>query len=92
MWVLFGIGAIIFALLNIVYAFKNKTMKWFGFISLSLTIFTMCAFYSDGAKRVVVEDWSGLMDTMPTMSTALWICCVISVLINLIPLAKDKVR
>ena len=38
--------------------------KWFGFISMSLTIFTMCSFYSDGARRVVVEDWSGLMDSL----------------------------
>lgn len=90
MWAFFGIGAIVFALINIAWTYRKKPSKWFGFISMSLTIFTMCSFYSDGARRVVVEDWSGLMDTMPTMSTALWICCVISVLINLIPLIKDK--
>ena len=37
MWLVFGIGAIIFAGLNVIWAFKNKNAKWFRFFSLSLT-------------------------------------------------------
>lgn len=71
MWLVFGIGAIIFAGFNVIWAFKNKNAKWFRFFNLSITALTVCSFYADGAIRVVREDWGGLMDIMPTMSKAL---------------------
>ena len=92
MWVLFGLGAIAFAILNVAWTLRNNSAKWFRFVSISLTVFTMCAFYSDGARRVLDEDWAGLMDIMPTMSKALWVCCIISVLLNSISLFKGKER
>lgn len=69
---------------------KQKSSKWFGFISLSLTALTVCAFYSDAAMRVINEDWGGLMDILPSMSKALWICVIISILANSIMLLGDK--
>lgn len=45
---------------------------WFRFISLSLTALTLCAFYSADAKWVLNEDWSALMDVVPTLSKTLW--------------------
>ena len=90
MWALFGIGAIIFAILNISWGFRNKPAKWFRFGSMALTVLTMCAFYSDGANRVVSGDWGGLMDIMPTMSKTLWICCITSIILNSISLFSEK--
>lgn len=90
MWLAMGAGAIIFAILNLVWLFKQKSSKWFGFISLSLTALTVCAFYSDAAVRVINEDWGGLMDILPSMSKALWICVIISILANSIMLLGDK--
>lgn len=90
MWLAMGAGAIIFAILNLVWLFKQKGSKWFGFISLSLTALTVCAFYSDAAMRVINEDWGGLMDILPSMSKALWICVIISILANSIMLLGDK--
>ena len=90
MWLAMGVGAIIFAILNLVWLFKQKSSKWFGFISLSLTALTVCAFYSDAAMRVINEDWGGLMDKLPSMSKALWICVIISILANSIMLLGDK--
>lgn len=90
MWLAMGAGAIIFAILNLVWLFKQKSSKWFGFISLSLTALTVCAFYSDAAMRVINEDWGGLMDILPSMSKALWICVIISILVNSIMLLGDK--
>lgn len=90
MWLAMGVGAIIFAILNLVWLFKQKSSKWFGFISLSLTALTVCAFYSDAAMRVINEDWGGLMDILPSMSKALWICVIISILANSIMLLGDK--
>ena len=90
MWLAMGAGAIIFAILNLVWLFKQKSSKWFGFISLSLTALTVCAFYSDAAVRVINEDWGGLMDILPSMSKALWICVILSILVNSIMLLGDK--
>ncbi|WP_311537173.1 hypothetical protein [uncultured Anaerococcus sp.] len=87
MWLIFGILAIIFAILNI-FNFKKKS-DIFRFLSLSFTSFTVCAFYADGASRVIIEDWAGLMDTMPTISKALWLCVGLSILINSISLIKS---
>lgn len=87
MWLIFGAGAIITALLNIMN-FKNLS-DLFRFLSLSITSLTVCAFYADGAGRVVREDWSGIMDTIPTISKALWICVALSILINSVSLIKS---
>ena len=90
MWLLFGVLAIVTAILNIDFSLKKKDNRWFMFLSLSLTALTVCTFYSDGAQRVIREDWGGLMDIMPTMSTALWVCVIASVLINGYPLLLKK--
>ena len=90
MWFILGTGAIIFAALNAVWTFKSKNAKWFRYISMSLTALTICAFYSAEALRVVHEDWSGLMDIMPTMSKALWCCTVASIIINSVSLFNQK--
>ncbi|WP_297688728.1 hypothetical protein [uncultured Anaerococcus sp.] len=87
MWLIFGILAIIFAILNI-FNFKKKS-DIFRFLSLSFTSLTVCAFYADGASRVIIEDWAGLMDTMPTISKALWVCVALSIVINSISLIKS---
>lgn len=90
MWLILGIAAIVFAILNVVWLIRNKESKWFRFVSLSLTALTICAFYTDGAVRVVNEDWGGLIDIMPTMSKALWVCVILSIIINSISLFKEK--
>lgn len=56
------------------------------------TALTMCSFYSDGAMRVVKEDWAGLMDIMPTMSKALWVCVILSIIINSISLLTKRIK
>ncbi|NLO97791.1 MAG: hypothetical protein GX091_06960 [Peptococcaceae bacterium] len=90
MWLILGVASIFFAVMNIVRTLQNKDAKWFAFVSLALTALTLCAFYSDGAIRVVNEDWGGLMDIMPTMSKALWVCTIVSIAINSIPLFREK--
>ena len=90
MWMLLGVGAILSAALNRVWAVRDKDASGFRFASLSLTALTVCACYQDGAQRVLHEDWGGLMDIMPTMSTALWVCVLLSILINGISLLKKR--
>lgn len=82
MWVVFGVGAIITALLNVVWMLFHRETKWFRFISLSLTALTVCAFYSRAGRWVLAEDWSALMDVVPSVSVILWILTAASVIIN----------
>lgn len=55
MWLVLGISAIIFAILNIIWVFRDKNAKWFRFLSVSLTALTVCSFYADGAARVLLK-------------------------------------
>lgn len=90
MWLFLGISAMIFTGFNLIYSFKNKNEKWFRFGAISFTALTVCSFYSDEAMRVLNEDWGGLMDIMPTMSKALWVCVGISILLNSVSLFQEK--
>ena len=90
MWLILGGASIIFALLNIIN-YKNRA-DFFRFLSLAFTSLTVCAFYADGAGRVIREDWAGLMDTMPSISKVLWICVALSIIINSISLIKSYKR
>jgi len=90
MWMFLGVAAIIMAILNVIWSVRNQEAKWFRFISLSLTALTLCAFYSTNAKWVLNEDWSALMDVVPTMSTALWVLTIASILLNSISLFRKK--
>ncbi|MDD5954671.1 MAG: hypothetical protein PUD38_05645 [Firmicutes bacterium] len=92
LWFVFGMGAIIAAILNIIWTVKGKDAKWFRFISLSLTALTLCAFYSQGAIWVLHEDWGALEDVVPAMSRGLWGLTLISIALNSFSLMKPGNR
>lgn len=54
-------------------------------IGLSFTALTLAASYSMVSDWVNVEDWSALLDVVPTMSIAFWGLTVISILLNITP-------
>lgn len=56
MWMLLGSSAIVTAVLNCIAGLRNKETRYYRFASISLTALTMCAFYSDGARRATVEE------------------------------------
>ena len=92
MWMILGPAAIITAIFNVIWSVRNQNARWFRFISLSLTALTVCAFYSMNAGWVLNEDWSALMDVVPTMSKTLWILTISSILVNSLSLftKQDK--
>ena len=90
MWLFSGISAIILQDSIWITLLKTRMKKWFRFAALSFTALTVCSFYSDGAMRVLNEDWGGLMDIMPTMSKALWVCVGMSILLNSVSLFREK--
>lgn len=92
MWIILGVAAVVTAILNIIWTMKNQDAQWFRFISMSLTALTLCVFYSTNAEWVLNEDWSALMDVVPTMSKALWGLTIASIVINSISLFKKGSR
>ena len=86
MWLLFGITAIIMAVLNVVWTIRHREAKWFRFVSLSFTTLTLCAFYSQANHWAIVGDYSALLDVMPTLSKVLWFLTFASIIINSISL------
>lgn len=88
MWIFFSFIAIVTALLNVIWTVKGKEPKLLMFLSLSFTAFTLCAFYSDDAKWVINEDWGALSDVTPIMSKLLWVCTIVSVVINSVSLFR----
>ena len=90
MWLIFGGIAVVLTVCNIAFFIFKKDGSLLAFMSMALTALTVCAFYSDAAGRVVVEDWGGLMDILPTMSQALWVCVLLSIIVNGIPVLLNK--
>lgn len=87
MWFILGIGSIIFAILNLVW---SKYSKWFGFISLSLTALTICTSNFDVVKWIEARDIAALEDVVPSFSIALLVCTIASIVINAIPLIRNR--
>ena len=88
MWALFGIAAMITAILNVVWTIRHRETKWLRFISVSCTAFSLCAFLSQVNGWVALEDQSALMDVLPGTSTAMWGLTIASVAINSISLFR----
>ena len=86
MWIFFGITAIVTAILNVIWTIWNHDAKWFRFISLSCTAFTVCSFYGQAGEWATNRDWWALEDVLPSVSSALWLLTVMSVVINSISL------
>lgn len=82
LWLLFGIAAIMTAILNVIWTLRHREAKWFRFFSLSFTALTVCSFYARAAYWVLAEDWSALMDVLPTTANMLWFLTVTSVAMN----------
>lgn len=73
MWIVFGMLAILFTAINMLFTLNHKSSKWFGFVAISLTALTLCAFHTMDANYVNNQDWSALQDTVPTMTKMYWI-------------------
>ena len=85
MWLIFGGIAIIATFINLYLYTKGKNYHLAMAIGLSFTALTLVAEYNMVSNWVDVEDWSALLDVVPTMSTLLWILTIISILLNIVP-------
>lgn len=90
MWLLFGISAVITAMLNVVWTLRKHNAKWLRFASSSFTAFTLCFFLSKVSGWVIREDRSALMDVLPAASGLMWVLTLASVAVNGICAFMDK--
>ncbi|MFB0917758.1 MAG: hypothetical protein QMB63_01640 [Clostridiaceae bacterium] len=91
MFIIFGLAAIFFAILNIISFIGGRETKWYRFISMALSLLTTGFIYQSDADYVVKSDFNALADVVPGTSRILWICIIASILLNGITLfSKPK--
>ena len=89
MWMIFGLLAVVFTALNL-YAFsRDKKYEGFMALALSCTALCLCAQYQMAVSWTIAGDVSALQDVLPYMARPLWICTLISVLMNMAPAFAD---
>ena len=89
MFLVMGMFAIIATFLNL-YLYKiGKEYKLAMAMGLSFTSLTLVAEHSMIYEWVKVKDWAALLDVVPTMTTALWVLTMISILLNIIPILLE---
>lgn len=86
MWIIIGLLAIVATSLNLYMYATGKDYKLAMAMGLSFTALTLVAEYSMVSSWVKAEDWSALVDVVPTMETALWVLTIISILLNITPI------
>ena len=90
MFLILGIIAIVATVLNL-YLYKvGKNYKLAMAMGLSFTALTLVAGHSMISDWVKVKDWAALLDVVPTMTTALWILTIVSILLNIIPILLEQ--
>lgn len=90
MWFVFGILAIGATAINWYCYWKGKNYSLAMGVALSFTSFTLCAEQTLVSNWVKDEDWSSLMDVIPSMDKVLWILTILSVVFNLSPLLLSE--
>lgn len=89
MWIIIGCIAIVTTFINLYMYGRGKDYKLAMAMGLSFTALTLVAEYSMVSAWVRVEDWTALLDVVPTMETALWILTIISILLNITPILLE---
>lgn len=89
MWIILGVITIAATFINLYMYKSGKDYKLAMAIGLSFTALTLCSEYSLVSGWVKVEDWSTLLDVVPTMKIGLWILTIISIALNITPILLE---
>jgi len=90
MWLLLGVIAIIATCINLYMYKTGSNYKLAMAIGLSFTALTLCSQYSLVSGWVRVENWSALLDVVPTMEVSLWVLTIISIVLNITPIFLEQ--
>ncbi|MFD2212305.1 hypothetical protein [Metabacillus endolithicus] len=89
MWLILGIIAIVATFINLYLYQTGKDYKLAMAMGLSFTALTLCAEHSLVSNWVKAEDWSALLDVVPTMEMVLWFLTIVSILLNIAPILLE---
>ncbi|UZW67759.1 hypothetical protein OC195_09975 [Priestia flexa] len=89
MWLLLVLIAIVATIINLYMYKTGKDYKLAMAMGLSFTALTLCAEHSLVSDWVKGEDWSALMDVVPTMEKAVWFLTIVSILLNIAPMLLE---
>lgn len=89
MWFILGVVAITATYINLYLYATGKDYKLAMAMGLSFTALTLVAEHSMVSSWVKAEDWSALLDVVPTMAAALWVLTIISILLNITPVLLE---
>jgi len=89
MWIILGVITIVATFINLYRYGTGKDYNLAMAMGLSFTALTLVSEYSMISDWVKVEDWSALLDVVPTMETALWTLTIISILLNITPILLE---
>lgn len=92
MWFIFGLTSIIATLVNLYLFSKSKDYKLAMAIAIATTALTVLSLYSKVSDLLIAEDWSSLLDTVPTTSLFLNFLVSASILLNITPTILDLLR
>lgn len=89
MWLMFGIVAIVSTFINLYLYKAGKDYKLAMASALSFTALTLCSEYRVVSEWVIAEDWSALLDVVPSMELALWVLTIMSIIFNIMPILLE---
>jgi len=89
MWIILGVLAIIATFTNLYLYKTGRDYRLALALGLSFTALTLTAEYSLVSDWVKVEDWSALMDVVPSMEMPLLYLTIISIALNITPILLD---
>ena len=89
MWVVLGLIAIVATFINLYMYKTGKDYRLAMAVGLSFTALTLVAEYRLVSNWVKVEDWSALLDVVPSMEKALWFLTIASILLNISPILLE---
>ena len=84
--------ALVATFFNFYLYVKGKDYQIAMALGLSFTALTVCAEYTLVSDWVKAEDWTALMDVVPSMETALWVLTVLAIAMNLAPVFLEAKR
>lgn len=91
MWIFFSIASVVFTGLHSYAAFAGKSMaKSMAFAAFGFTALTLLSEYAMVVSWVQAEDWSALLDVVPSMFPILIVYTVILVAANGLLLFVEK--
>lgn len=85
-WLIFGVLAFIMAIINVIFTLRGKDSRLFMFLSLSLTILTLCASFMEDQR--IAEHIGFVYDVM--FSPLLFSPALVLIVINSVGLLKRK--